>query len=194
MLFTGPPCPRCETPIAERELRTGEINCGSCGTTFEATVFQPVERHTRIAEVLVATPDGVANACANHVRNAAVTSCERCGLFICELCDLNLGEGSVCPSCFDRARADGTLKEATLRYRDHASMARVTVVFGFLLMGAFLGLPLGAAAMYYALKGIKQRREEGASTAGMIVIIFFAVLVMMGSVAFILLLIRGLNS
>lgn len=193
-IFAGPPCPRCEAPIAESELRTGRILCGSCGTGFQATVFQPVDRHARVAEVLVATPDGVANACANHARNAAVTSCERCGLFICELCDLNLGEGSVCPSCFDRARADGTLKQATMRYRDHASMARVMVVVGFLFSMLFLGLPFGIAALYYATKGIRQRREEGTSPAGMFVIIVFAVLEIIGAFALIALMIVSLNS
>ncbi len=156
-------------------------------------MFQPVERRGRTAEVLVTTPDGVANACANHARNAAVTSCERCGLFICELCDLNLGEGSVCPSCFDRARAEGTLKPATMRYRDYASMARIAVIVGFLFSGIFLGLPFGAAALYYASKGIKQRREEGASSAGMIVVILFALLEMIGSIVMIALLVVGLN-
>lgn len=191
--YIGPECPYCGLPFSRSELHDGEMTCRGCRKRFEAAVFQPVEFRQRPVEVLVATPDGVANACANHARNAAVTNCQRCGLFICELCDLNLGEGSYCPSCFDRVRAEGTLKATATRYRDHASMARVTVVLGFLFSTIFLGLPFGALAAYYASKGIKQRRDEGASAAGMIVVMVLGILQMAGSIVMIAILFGNLT-
>ena len=175
-------------PLTLTDVRSGEIRCPACIGAFEATVFQPVERRQRAAEVLVATPDGVANACANHARNAAVTNCQRCGLFICALCDMNIGEGSYCPQCFDRVRADGSLKAAATRYRDYGSMARIAVSVGLLFSMMFLGLPFGALAVYYAVRGIRQRREEGASPAGMIVIIVLGILEMISSIVMVALL------
>lgn len=175
-IYAGPQCPYCEGPLDPAEMRTGVMQCVHCTRTFESTVFQPVQRRYQAAEVLTATPEGVANACANHARNAAVTNCQRCGLFICALCDMNVGEGSYCPSCFDRVRAEGALKSAATRYRDYASMARVAAIVGVFLSMAFLGLPFGALTVYYSVKGIKQRRAEGAPIGGMVVAMIFGIL------------------
>ena len=163
-------------PLGASELRSGAIDCIRCSRRFEATAFSPVERKHGHVDVLTATPDGVANACANHARNAAVTNCQRCGLFICALCDMNVGEGSFCPACFDRVRTEGTLKAAVTRYRDYTAMARVALVFGFLLSPAFLGLPFGGIGIYYAIKGMAQRRSEGTSPRGMVVALVIGVL------------------
>lgn len=155
-------------PLAQQEQRTGTITCQHCFGEFEATAFAaPESAEPVVAQVMEVGPDG-ANACANHARNAAVTSCQRCGLFICALCDMNVGAGSYCPACFERMRAEGTMQTAAKRYRDHAGMAISSSIFGLLLWGC-LGAPLGALTIYYANKGRAQRRMEGRSTAGMIV-------------------------
>jgi hypothetical protein len=159
----------------------GSVECPNCRRMFEATVFQPVQRRHRNVETLAAMPDGVAGACANHARNAAVTSCKRCGLFICALCDMNVGEGSFCPGCFDRVRADGTLQSVVTRSRDYAGMARVALVFGLLMSFGFLGLPFGAVGLYYAIRGLKQRRTEGAPVTGMVIAIIVAVAEMLST-------------
>ena len=183
--YVGPECPYCETALELSEVKSGMVQCRYCSGLYEATAFTPAERRERATEVLVATPDGVANACANHERNAAVTACQRCGLFICELCDMNLGEGSLCPSCFDRGRAERTLAAADMRYRDHASIARIAVLCGFLFTMMFLGLPFGAVGVYYSIKGIRQRRAEGASVIGMVVTMILAILEILGSIVMI---------
>jgi hypothetical protein len=134
-----------------------------------------------IEAVVVAGPDG-ANTCANHARNAAVTSCQRCGLFICSLCDMNVGAGSYCPSCFDRIRAEGTLKAAPRKYRDYASIARLTAVIGLI---AYFAWPIvGAISLYFVPKGFRQRRAQGRSGAGMVVVGILAVAEILGGIAF----------
>ena len=144
---------------------TGTIICPSCGLTFEANAFNPLQRKLQVVEVAQSGPEG-ANACANHERNTAVTSCQRCGLYICSLCDMNVGTGSYCPSCFDRVRTEGSLNAATTRFKDYASMARTSAIVGFLFMFMFLGLPFGALTIYYARKGLQQAKAEGRPTAG----------------------------
>jgi hypothetical protein len=99
------------------------MECPYCRTEFEATPFQPRERRHQAVQIVTETPDGVAAACANHARNAAVTSCSRCGLFICALCDMNVGEGSFCPTCFDRSRDQNPITGGATRYRDYATMS-----------------------------------------------------------------------
>jgi ribosomal protein L37AE/L43A len=182
--YTGPQCPRCRVALTSDWIRSGAITCPFCGRAFEATAFSPPPRkQVATTEVVTVGPEG-ANACANHARNAATASCQRCGLFICGLCDMNVGSGSYCPSCFERVRTEGTLHAAARRYRDFATMARSFAIAGLLLITVF-GLPLGAAAMYYGVKARRQRRQEGRSTAGVTITIIVGLLEVLGGTAFI---------
>jgi len=169
-------------PLAPESLRTGISTCQYCRRPFEATVFEARERVHDSVQVASETPDGVATACANHPGNAAVTSCQRCGLFICALCDLNVGDGSHCPTCFDRVRSDGSLRGAAKRRVDYAMLARVCALLG--LAPCFYGIP-AVLGVWWAIKGISQRRNEGASTAGMIFVLIVVLLEVLALLALI---------
>lgn len=189
-IFAGPQCPSCNAPLEPQSLRSGAMRCVHCRTDFEARPFQPRDRRHEAVQVVAETPDGAAAACANHARNAAVTSCSRCGLFICALCDMNVGEGSFCPSCFEHSRAANT--GAGTRYRDYATMAISAAVFSILCSVALL--PLGAFAVYWGIKGIRQRRAERTSIAGPVVAIVVGALQTIALLVFVVLMIVGMMS
>lgn len=188
--YEGPECPHCAALLGAESRVTGVVTCPNCRARFEATAFNPPQRRMRIVEVAQSGPEG-ANACANHERNTAVTSCQRCGLYICSLCDMNVGSGSYCPSCFDRVRTEGTLGAATTRFRDYGSMARVAAVVGFLFMFMFLGLPAGILTIYYANKGIKQQKNDGRSTLGTRVAMGFGIFEAIAGSAYVAFVILG---
>lgn len=192
-VYLGPQCPRCAQPLAADEIRSGTLICPHCNHRFEATAFTPPERKhaAAITEVTSVGPEG-ANSCANHARNAATASCQRCGLFICSLCDMNVGTGSYCPSCFERVRTEGTLQAAARRYRDYAAMARSAVIAGLLFSMMFLGLPFGAVGFYYSIRARKQRRDEGRSLVGVTFLMIFALLEMLAGMAAIGFMIYGM--
>ncbi|MEO8033960.1 MAG: hypothetical protein ABI837_05965 [Acidobacteriota bacterium] len=174
--YEGPECPHCAAHLTTDWLRSGTIVCPDCAKEFEATAFQPPAPRLRVLEVAAAaTPEGV-NACANHARNAAITNCQRCGLFICGLCEMNVGTGALCPSCFDRARLEDTATPAATRYRDYASMARIAMVVGLFFMFIGLGAPFGVLSLVYSRRGIRQRQKEGSSTIGIRIVAILAVL------------------
>jgi hypothetical protein len=159
--YEGPACPRCNARLTRDWIRTGTVLCPDCNVTFESVAFEPPAPRLQVADVATVGPDG-ASACANHARNAAVTSCTRCGLFICALCDLDVGGGSICPACFDRARSEGALTGAASRVRDYMAMGRVAVIVGVLTTFLFIGWLFGILAIYYAEKGRRElvkRRE-----------------------------------
>jgi hypothetical protein len=58
--------------------------------------------------------------CFFHPEKAFQACCQRCGRFVCALCDLQLGSEHVCPTCFERGRADSgpEASKAEWRYRD----------------------------------------------------------------------------
>jgi uncharacterized paraquat-inducible protein A len=190
--YEGPSCPRCHARLTADWIQSGTIICPDCNKPFEATAFRPPQRKLEVLSLAAAlTPEG-ANACANHARNAAVTNCVRCGLFICALCDMDVGTGPHCPSCFDRLRADDALSPAATRYRDYASMARIAMIAGLFFSFVFMGIPFAAASLFYARKGFKQLRGEGRSKIGLIIIIIVAILEIIGGLAWIAVLIVGL--
>jgi hypothetical protein len=184
-MYTGPQCPRCAVTLTADWLHSGAITCPYCARAFEATAFNPPERAVEVTtEVTDVGPDG-ANACANHARNAATASCQRCGLFICALCDMNVGTGSYCPTCFDRVRAEGSLLPAAKRYRDFAGIARASALTGFLLAFFFLSIPFGALAVYFGFRARKQQKTEGRSSVGAIIAILVGILDVLGGIAYI---------
>lgn len=190
--YGGPQCPRCHVPLTSDWIRTGIITCPYCTKGFEATAFDPPQRRQQpTMEVTAVGPDG-ANACANHARNAATSSCQRCGLFICALCDMNIGTGSFCPACFERVRADGSLPAAR-RYRDSATVARSAAIAGIFFSFMFLGLPFGAVAVFYGIKARAQRKSEGRSTAGVTLIALLGLLEVLGGIAMIAFIIYGIS-
>src|ERR1051325_4181323 len=177
--YAGPQCPRCGVLIAPAALRNGVVYCDFCRRPYEATVFAAPERPAeRAMETVVVAGPASANACANHAGHAATTSCARCGLFICSLCDMNIGAGSYCPSCFDRVRVEGTLPTVATRYRDWASIARLTAVIGLIMY--FAWPVVGALALFFATKGMRQRREQGRSRVGMVIVMLLAVAEIVG--------------
>jgi ribosomal protein L37AE/L43A len=178
--YEGPCCPRCGATLMTDWIRTGVVTCPDCGKGFESTAFAPITPKLRVAEVATTGPEG-ANACANHARNAATTSCVRCGLFICALCDINLGSGSYCPSCFDRMRTEGALPAAASKTRDYYSMARVAVVAGIFFTIMLLGPLFGILALHYQSKGRKAMRARGDDpwTPGAIMVMLVAIMVIL---------------
>jgi ribosomal protein L37AE/L43A len=173
--YYGPQCPRCDATLPLEAIRSGTITCSYCTNTFEATAFDPPQRKLAVAETSQSGPEA-ANPCANHARNVAVTSCRRCGVFICALCDMNVGSGSFCPACFDRMRAEGSLPGGADRFRDYGALAGVAAFAGFFLAFLFLGVPFGILTLVYARKAWKQRRAEGRPVAGIVVAAVFGAL------------------
>jgi uncharacterized paraquat-inducible protein A len=191
--YEGPSCPRCHARLTADWIHSGTVICPDCNKSFEATAFRPPRRRLEVVSVAAAlTPEG-ANACANHARNAAVINCIRCGLFICALCNMDVGSGPLCPSCFDRLRADDALSPAATRYRDYVSMARIAMIAGLFFSFLFLGIPFAAVSLFYARKGFKQLRDEGRSKIGLVIIIIVASLEIIAGIAWIAVLIVALT-
>lgn len=164
--YRGPACPRCRKPLDVDTLADGTVLCPHCGRDFEARVFHPPKRNARVLQLAQMGPEA-AGACANHPRNAAVTSCERCGIFICALCELNVDGTKYCPACFDRLAQEGAIASAQVRFRDYGGLAMVASVIG--LFTVIFSLPLGLLALYYVYKGFRTRKAAAASLATIII-------------------------
>jgi hypothetical protein len=113
------------------QMEAGWQSCPSCTSRLRICLWPVVRQNTTPATALSDQA-----TCFFHPDEAFQACCERCGRFVCRLCDLQLGAEHVCPACFERGRADSGAEagKAEWRYRDvlYDSIA-VTVGWGWIL-------------------------------------------------------------
>ena len=105
-------CPHCSADIpADSRWQS----CPYCQKWLQVRVW-PVVRQT----INAATALSDQATCFFHPDKAFQACCHRCGRFVCALCDLQLGVEHVCPTCFERGRADSGAEtgKSEWRYRD----------------------------------------------------------------------------
>lgn len=109
------PCPSCGGDVAPFDTETGWQSCPSCANRLQACLWPVVRQNTAAAAALLDQA-----TCFFHPDKAFQTCCQRCGRFVCALCDLQLGAEHVCPACFERGRATSGAEagKAEWRYRD----------------------------------------------------------------------------
>jgi hypothetical protein len=103
------PCARCRMPLPKWELVSGSLaTCPSCMSANTVRVF-PAILHSG-APALPETAMAGEACCYDHPTKRAVAACAQCGRFICQLCSVDFGGGTWCPSCV--AAGAGAAKEA----------------------------------------------------------------------------------
>jgi hypothetical protein len=141
------PCPNCVGDLTPAQTPTGWQNCPYCQRRLQIRVW-PVARQS--ASAASAMPEQA--TCFFHPEKAFQACCQRCGRFVCALCDLQLGVEHVCPACFERGRAETGLSDGKgeWRHRDvlYDSIA-VTVGWGWILMWPVIVVALPAAIVLH---------------------------------------------
>ena len=125
-------CPNCGGPITPTEPPDGLQSCPYCSKQLRIRLW-PVARQKTNA--VSAMPEHA--TCFFHPEKAFEACCQRCGRFLCTLCDFQLGAEHVCPTCFERGRTDSGLQGGTAewRHRDilYDSIA-LTIGWGWILV------------------------------------------------------------
>jgi hypothetical protein len=108
-------CPNCGGDVTPSETLSGWRECPYCEKRLQIGAWPVTRTNTNAA---VATPEQA--TCFFHPDRAFQSCCQRCGRFVCALCDLQLGTLHVCPTCFERGMADSgqSNSKAEWRHRD----------------------------------------------------------------------------
>jgi hypothetical protein len=143
----GIPCPNCGGDVTPTEPPNRWQECPYCEKRVLLRVWSIVRQSTNAAS---ATPEQA--TCFFHPEKAFQACCQRCGRFVCALCDLQLGAEHVCPTCFERGRADTGLNggKAEWRTRDvlYDSIA-VNIGWGWLLVWPIVVVALPAVVVLH---------------------------------------------
>jgi hypothetical protein len=105
-------CPHCSVDIpADSRWQS----CPYCQKWLQVRIWPIVRQDTNAVSALSDQA-----TCFFHPDKAFQACCQRCGRFVCALCDLQLGAEHVCPTCFERGRDDSGAEagKAEWRYRD----------------------------------------------------------------------------
>lgn len=142
-------CPRCQAPCPpERHGAPGLFPCGSCGARLQLFPFPALVRSAAEAAGGAAAAEGEAS-CFFHPHKRAVHACRECGRFVCDLCDVPLGDGHLCPDCLTAGGRKGTVASLVGRRILHDRVALGLAVLPVLFV--FPTAVTAPAALAYAL-------------------------------------------
>jgi hypothetical protein len=124
-------CPGCNGDVAQVESKSGWQACPYCQKRLLMRVWGAVQQSTNTAPALTDQA-----TCFFHPDKAFQACCQRCGRFVCALCDLKLGAEHVCSTCFERGRTGSGTEpgKAEWRHRDVLfDSVAVTIGWGWIL-------------------------------------------------------------
>jgi hypothetical protein len=152
-------CPKCFLSLETAFFGSGAwVACPACRSRLSATFFP----------ALTAPPDAVTTAsgeralegeavCFFHPEKRAELSCQRCGRFLCALCDVPFGGKHLCPSCLDSTKLPELLGRR-LVWGHLAMLVGILPLIGLITCFPlwFMGMATGPAAIFIALWGWKK--------------------------------------
>ncbi|MFN2621771.1 MAG: hypothetical protein ABR611_02905 [Chthoniobacterales bacterium] len=96
-------CPGCQARLPPDFFNLKHfVSCPSCEATLRIRVFPALTRTESPAVAAPVIAEGE-SSCFYHPQKRAVVSCERCGRFLCALCDIEVGDKHRCPGCLSAA-------------------------------------------------------------------------------------------
>jgi len=105
-------CPSCQSTITPLKTEDGSQLCPFCGKKLQIRFWPIVQQNANVTQALTDQA-----TCFFHPDKAFQGCCQRCGRFLCALCDLQLGAQHVCPTCFDRGRGDSGVGATSTEWR-----------------------------------------------------------------------------
>jgi len=110
-------CPICREQL-QPEQYNDDSHCRNCRARLHCTAYPALTRDSKVIRPEKISEQNQAG-CFYHPAQQAVVDCAHCGRFLCALCDLEVGEKHLCPSCLGRGK-DGQsllqLNQGLVRY------------------------------------------------------------------------------
>jgi hypothetical protein len=110
--------------------------CPFCKSLLRVDVFPAMFREIpagKSGEVLLEKREA---GCFYHPQKKAVIVCSLCGRFLCDLCDVELNENHLCPSCLEKGRTKRkieSLEDHRTCYDKIALLIAIVPILGFWL-------------------------------------------------------------
>jgi hypothetical protein len=146
-------CPRCSESLPVDLFASGlPGQCPACHSQVEAYIFPEFYREpgSRPAIRLAESRQAV---CYFHSQYRAMSPCDNCGRFLCEICAISVGSRQLCAECLSKLRKqrdeDGLVQYAALF--DNVALFLVTapVIIFFFWFLTILSAPVSLFLSFY---------------------------------------------
>ena len=128
-------CPQCQALLLKDVFnRPDLVPCPSCGVELLVNVFPAFFRApgaVRESQFVVASDQA---SCFNHPQKLAVCPCDKCGRFLCALCDCELLGGHYCPSCLEAERHKNSIEALSKGRRRYDKIALALAIVPILFV------------------------------------------------------------
>ncbi len=168
-------CANCRQPLPDDMLNRSMSRCRYCGKSVQLNVFPALFRENEQVDVNQLTAEEGESSCFYHEDKKAVTHCEACGRFVCELCHVDLNTKSLCPSCVQSSLKSNKIAELENRRPLHHRMALMFAIIG---KPTFMLFIPSIVAVIYAVLAFRQKppaysqSRAGPLTAAVVAIVF----------------------
>ncbi|MDY6791707.1 MAG: hypothetical protein SWH54_10620 [Thermodesulfobacteriota bacterium] len=157
-------CTQCNASLGREMLNRYElVLCPSCKSLLRVDVFPAMFRTIptgKSGDVLLEKSEA---SCFYHPQKKAVTVCSLCGRFLCDLCDVELNEKHLCPSCLEKGRAKRKIKsleDQRTCYDKIALLIAVVPMLGFWLTILTAPISLFITIRYWKTPGSIVRKTK----------------------------------
>jgi hypothetical protein len=104
-------CSRCHTPIPAGDWNREHAFCSSCRAPLHALVFPAFFSRPETASTGTPVLEAGEASCFYHPLKRAVVPCDRCGRFLCSLCQVDFLGQNWCPRCIQASSEKGQLAQ-----------------------------------------------------------------------------------
>lgn len=151
---TGLYCTECGSPLRGGSFEAvSSIACEACGALFEAALFPALlsgHEHAVTGDPLEAADEA---SCFYHPGKRAAAPCANCGRFVCSLCEIELGDRKLCPSCVELEKDRGLVTDLVTQRTMYDQIALSLAVWPILSLAfCYVSLVAAPMAIYVAIR------------------------------------------
>lgn len=146
----GVACSKCGTVVPVRHYGGVSLRCPGCRETLGIELYPAFYRGSgKVQSGEAVTAEGEAT-CYYHRRKKAAVFCQDCGRFVCSLCEVRIGDKSLCPTCIEKGLKGGAMESLTTHRTLYDSMSLSLSLLPMLFV--FITCITAPISIYVALK------------------------------------------
>jgi len=127
-------CSLCNNPIPAQDWNREHAFCASCRAPLAALVFPAFFSQPVAASSGTAVLEAGEASCFYHPLKQAVVPCDRCGRFLCSLCQVEFLGQNWCPRCIQASSEKGQLAQFDAGRKRYDNLALMLATFPALLV------------------------------------------------------------
>ncbi len=104
-------CARCNTPVPAADWNREHAFCQACHAPVHVSVFPAFFAQPEASSSGTLVLEAGESSCFYHPHKRAVVPCDRCGRFLCSLCQVEFLGQNWCPLCVQAGSHKGELAQ-----------------------------------------------------------------------------------